>query len=328
MKPLSWCLGLIFSLAIGCTTRPTRVTESVARNRTEMGGLLETVKLTPDTVVFDARTRFDFSMARVPRSISVDWKDYSEREPNQSGWPQADLFAITRKLARMGVQKSTPVVVVGLGKHGRGEEGQFAWLLSYLGVDNVQMIRFDSLKGVHLTTEAPPEELQRKSSDRLLDQDGSGGALQPQEPAAQSVPMWKPDLDDSLIVRREELNQSIEANAAYKQFAYKKRQPLVYRYIDVRSAHEYLIGSSARTSGAIPPFDAINIPWQQFFLDDLRVDSGIGKKIRDIQILPTQRIVVLDEEGISAKAVCMALRALGFKWAGAYAGGYQDFKQN
>lgn len=299
-------------LIVACATKPTVTRETVQRQFLGGPALLKPIQLSEDVVVVDARSSFDFSMARVPRSVQMNWADYSEVEPNLRGWPQRDLFAAARRLARLGIDPSSPVVVLGLGKNGQGEEGRVAWLLAYLGVRDVRFAKFDAVKK-RITTEALP--IARETpEDRLLDEGDSSfasSAKTPSEPPPKASPIWKPEIVSSLIVREPEFKKAVLPDSRVK-------------IIDVRPAKEYLGTQGGMRSKSIPNIEALNVPWKEFFTDDFRPDPEIAPKLQSVNVTPDLRIIVIDNDGVAAAAVTMALRALGFEKAGVYAGGYND----
>ncbi|MBK7892424.1 MAG: hypothetical protein IPJ84_16730 [Bdellovibrionales bacterium] len=96
------------------------------------------------------------------------------------------------------------------------------------------------------------------------------------------------------------------------------------KIIDVRPAKEYLGTQGGMRSKSIPNIEALNVPWKEFFTDDFRPDPEIAPKLQSVNVTPDLRIIVIDNDGVAAAAVTMALRALGFEKAGVYAGGYND----
>lgn len=290
-------LALLFVAA--CTTQPTRVRETPERQMESAAQMLEPIKMTEQTVVIDARPRFDYSMAHIPRSVPLQWSDFTEPEPAQRGVVQNDVFAIARRLARAGIGPDSHVVVVGRGPGGDGEEGRIAWMLAYLGVKRVQFAGIDSFR-VRMTN-----------------------AVEQNPPA--SVPVWKPEPIESLNVTRAEVQFAINKRATLEPAAFSAGdQPVLYRLIDVRPAKDYLGQTGLGARQKIPNMEAVNIPWQQFFTKDLRPNPSMRAELQKIGVLPNQRILVIDQNGVSSAAVTMALRALGYERAGNYAGGLTD----
>lgn len=291
-------VALLFLIA-GCVTKPTKVVETQPRQMEAAEQMLAPIQMTKDTVVVDARPRFDYSTAHIPRSVSLQWSDFTEPEPGQRGIIQNDIFAAARRLARAGIGPDTQVVVVGRGVQGEGEEGRIAWMLAYLGVKRVQFAAMDSFK-VRVTN------------------------LEEQNPPP-SVPIWIPEPIESLNVTRDEVKFAINKKATAEPKAFREGQPpVVYRLVDVRSEHDYMGRAGFGAEKKVPNMEAINIPWTHFFTRDLRPNTGVRDELKRLGIQPGQRVIVLDQNGVASAAVTMALRALGYSLAGNYAGGLQD----
>ncbi|RYZ74495.1 MAG: hypothetical protein EOP05_09195, partial [Proteobacteria bacterium] len=113
--------------------------------------------------------------------------------------------------------------------------------------------------------------------------------------------------------------------AATKPVIYSEGQPARrLKIIDVRSEKAYLGKEGLGAVRHIPNMDALNVPWTQFFTSSLRPNVEIGAKIKAIGITPADRILVVDEAGVSSAAVVMALRAMGFDNAANVSGGLTD----
>jgi thiosulfate/3-mercaptopyruvate sulfurtransferase len=299
----------------GCQSKPTVVRETVSRSFGGSQALLGPIVVDESVVVVDARSSFDYSMARIPRSVSMNWADYSETEPNLRGWPQKDAFAGTRRLARLGIAPDSKVVVLGYGAEGQGEEGRIAWMLAYWGVANVRFGRFGSVKA-RVTTEALPEAAKSSFDD--------GRSMQPPEKPTTAKPIWKPAIVNSLIASREEIQGAIESSANVKPWSFGGGKPKLYRIIDVRSEAEYLGKKGGFRAKAIPNIEALNAPWKEFFTADFRPLAETAQRLASVGILPQHRVIVIDNDGVASAAVTMALRAFGYADAACFAGGYND----
>ncbi len=293
-------LGLIFTLLVvaSCAVKPTATHDNPER---KMRPVPEAaiLKLQTGTVVLDVRSPFEFSTGHVPKSYNIAWDQFSERDPAQHGSLQGDAFAIARKLARMGITPLTNVVVVGKGLSGNGEEGRVAWMLQYLGVKDVRFGSLAAFKG-HLT------------ANDVTDLD-------------QSVPIWKPEISEGLLVPRAEFQAALNHHASVTPMAFRPDQkPQIYRILDVRDEKDYLGKEGFGAAHAVPNFDAINIPWKQFFDPLLRPNYELLPQLKAVGITPDQRLIVIGVEGVTSAAVTMALRAMGYDFAGNEAGGLKD----
>lgn len=292
-----WTLLLLVLVVSACATKETRVGENPNRRMGDMSGVVEPVAITPETVIVDARPQFEYSVSHIPKSVLLRWADFTESEPAQKGILQKDLSGLARRLARYGIAPETPVIVVGRGQDGAGEEGRIAWMLAYLGVKNVRFADIDYFK-VNRTNI-------------------------PDATPLSSVPVWKPNPDESLNVSRSELLAVINRRGVQNPIAWRKGAPeVLYRIIDVREESEYL-GQSG-SSGSVPNMDAINIPWREFFNPLLRPNPEIVAELTAVNITSEHRIIVLGHDGVSSAAVTMALRRLGYPNTGNYSGGLRD----
>lgn len=290
----SLLLTLLFA---ACATAPTKVKQTVERKRDSGAAQLAPIKITPQTIIVDARSAFEYSTAHVPGSVNLLWSSFND--PERPGVLHGDHFALARRLSWMGINPQSHVVVVGNGLGGNGEEGRVAWMLSYLGVSNVQFAELNSLK-FRLTN---------------LEEDNR----------PKSVPIWKPRVVESLAASRDEVIFVVNKKAVHQPVSFKQGSPpVLYRFIDVRSADDYLGREGFGARQKVPNMDAINIPWQEFFHPNMRVKTEMAARLKEVGILPQHRIIVLSEDGVSSGAVTLALRALGYSNSANYAGGLAD----
>lgn len=298
MKAIGSALFVFVLVGVsGCQTHPTKTSLSEQR-AFDLAKGAPPIVISPMTLIVDARPAFDYSTAHVPRSIPISWADYVEAEPAQRGIIQNDTYGAARRLARAGLAPDSQVVVIGAGLQGEGEEGRVAWMLAYLGLSNVQFASLDSLKP-RMTNE--PESHPPKSAD-----------------------VWKPKIVESLDATRDEVLFAINKNASVTPASYKGSAARLIKFIDVRSERAYLGKEGIAALKHVPNMEAINIPWKQFFTANLRPNETTLKQLRAMGFSPTDRIIVLNDDGISSAAVTMALRTYGFANAANYSGGLQD----
>jgi 3-mercaptopyruvate sulfurtransferase SseA len=301
-----WQRGLVLaiscatlSLVSACQNAPTRVRETPSRKFDAAGVMLAPIRIGPETVLIDARSAFEYSVAHVPRSINIQWTDFTELEPESRGVLQIDLSNYSRLLAARGIGPSSQVVVMGRGLGGEGEEGRLAWTLAYLGITNVQFTSIDSFKPRYTNVV--------------------------EENQAKSVPAWKLEPIESLNVTRAELLFAINNLGTTQPISFRSGdRPVIYRIIDVRTANAYLGREGFGAKHKIPNMDATNIPWKEFFDSALHPRIDIAKRLNDVGIKETNRIIVLDDDGLISANATMALRALGFSNAGNYGGGLKE----
>ncbi len=295
-------LFVVLTLA-ACATKPTIAIDSL--DRRDRGAQPETsakdaaLKIGEKTIVIDARPAFQYSMAHIPGAISLRWEDFTEPIPEQSGVLQKDLFAIARRLARLGISPESQVVVVGAGLQGGGEEWRLAWMLRYLGVVDVRALPLEALN-LPLTTQTQ---------------------VLPNE-----VPLWKPTPVDSLLVTRQELLTVINSGGVYRPIPPpgKTEAVKIYKIIDVRSPREYVGKEGLALVSPIPNMEAINIDWKEFFTRDGLPNHEIGERLRQVGIAPENRVIVISEHGLRSSAVTLALSEMGYGDVGNSAGGLRD----
>lgn len=292
-------LAFVAVALAGCQTKPTRISENEERRVALAKAAGKPIEVSQTTIIIDARPAFDYSTAHIPKSIPMTWSDFSEAKAEQRGILQADRFAIARRLARLGINPDSHVVVVGRGLAGNGEEGRIAWMLAYLGVTNVQFAAIETLNPRYVNT------------------------AEAQAPA--SVAMWKPQEQRSLNATKEELLFAVNNRGSANAISYPKTEaPRFFKIIDVRSERAYLGKEGIGAIKNVPNMDGLNIPWPQFFTKGLRPKPDIAAKLKGVGIKPEDRILVLSEDGVSSAAVTMALRALGFENAANVSGGLND----
>lgn len=286
MKNLVWIL-LSVILFTGCQQLPTKVFEQ-SPTQTKAPAQSGEIQITSETVIVDARPAFDYSVSHLNGSLPLRPEDFTQREEKFRGLLESDHFSLARRLARLGIGPDTPVVVVGRGLQGRGEEGRVAWTLKRLGVKNVKFAAIDYFSIPLSSAEAPPRA---------------------------NVPIWKPAGDETLEVSRQVFLPTVTkprtgANA-----------PVI---IDVRPSEEYLGKVSSRQTKPPPDIGAINIPWTEFFRQNGLPNESVKPRLESIGITADRPVYVISNQGIESAAVTMVLREWGFKRAANYSGGYVE----
>lgn len=279
-----FCFGLA-----ACQLVPTKIYET-----TDISGssFLEREAQLPlvvdeNTVVLDARSVFDYSMAHVPQSHHLSWQDFTERGSAEPGQLKINLEKDIRRLARKGIAPDTRIVVVGKGKKGQGEEGRLAWTLLYLGIKNVQTASIDYFKKQLTTTESPQLKNQKN---------------------------WLQPKKKSLLVTENEL----------KSFVTKPTLGNGAFIIDVRSEKEYFEKDKNSEKYKYPGLNEVNIPWPHFITEMGRPNFKIQKQLIDLGVSRDRRIIVISNSGLRSAAVTAVLFSLGFKNVGNFNSGYQS----
>lgn len=123
-----------------------------------------------EVTLLDARGGPRLLHRPLPGAARVRWQDFAEPTTPRRGYLLPDHAEVCRRLAALGVRPDRPAVVVGGGINGWGEEGRVAWMLAYLGVNDVRPVS--------------TEEWDRTRS-RF-------------RPTRDAAPEWVPSLDESL----------------------------------------------------------------------------------------------------------------------------------
>ena len=177
-------LGLILILFIGaCQNLPTRSSNEASLSEKLFGSSEEKLAQFLETkpAILDVRGPLDFSVSHPPHSISVNWRDFSRTGSHERGWLLDDDFAIARRLSLWGIDPDTPVLVLGYGREGHGEEGRIAWMLKYLGVKDVQIAEWKVVRSTIPREENPPR----------------------------NKPIWKPKVKKDYLATSEEFKRDI-----------------------------------------------------------------------------------------------------------------------
>ena len=295
-------LVALILISIGCTMTPTKSSEKSPRifkfNDQDLPAPMRSIPLDQASIILDVRSAFEYSLAHIPSSINLQWDEFSEKDTGYKGKLQSDLFSITTRLARLGIDPDSKVLVVGQGIKGNGEEGRVAWMLTYLGVQQLSFIDISSLKArmINVTQE------QNKSA-----------------------PIWKPKTVDSINCTTKEFLFAINSLGLMNPVSYAGLPPRLYKIIDVRSEAEYLGKQTIEEEAIVTPdVGAINIEWKQFFNKQGLPKKNLKKQLTDINIKPENRILVIDSKGVRSGAATMALLALGFTNAANCASGWRE----
>lgn len=271
---------------VGCAQTPTRV---YTREEYDVQALKDAVRkpirITSNTVILDARPPFEFAVAHLSQSSNVLWTDFADVRGPFPGRLKKDLSDDIRRLSLLGIGPTTPVVVVGQGHQGQGEEGRLAWTLLYLGLKNVQVAELGSLGLRYSNVVLPP----RENSER-----------------------WSPDYKNSILAEKDEVIQA----------ATSKHDGRVH-ILDVRSKNEYF-SKDESLQYVVPDLRALHVEWKEFFTLQGRPDREIRQKLQAIHVGVEDRVIVISNNGVRSAAVTYALLTLGYKKAANFSGGYTE----
>ena len=156
---MRWWGGLfVFSALtlIGCQMQPTKTSETSQRDLVQvLEKAQKPITLTENTVVLDARSEFDYGLNKILNSRHFQWETLADNA--KTGELLRDPRNAALRLSLVGVVPSTPVVIVGNGQAGEGQEGRLAWNLLCLGFHDVQVSDIEAFRhSMTPNSEAPP----------------------------------------------------------------------------------------------------------------------------------------------------------------------------
>ncbi|NQZ01836.1 MAG: hypothetical protein HRT45_14330 [Bdellovibrionales bacterium] len=273
---------------VSCAQKPTRVK---VMKQTPENFLVENarkpVKVTEQTIVVDARKRFDYQMAHYPGAIHLRWESFVNSRAEYPGRIIEEKDRLIQALALKGLHPSKAVIVVGEGPNGDASAGRLAWTLFYLGVPNIQVVGSASL--------------------------GLSSNVQ-QDSQYENAKVWEVPNNIALTASKEEVYAAV--TSAPK--ANKKRAVI----LDVRSQDEYFKKKGFGKKYALPDLGAINIEWTEFYNQQGRPNLQLRNRLSAIGVTPDVQVILISNNGIRASAAHFALAAMGYKNAKTYIDGY------
>lgn len=269
---VSAALFLALSLS-SCQLQPTKVQTTQKREfDLVINKSTKPLTLNEKTVVLDARSAFDYGLNRITGSHHFRYENLAESSQNDE--LMKDRRRLSQRLALLGLVPDTPIVVVGNGPAGDGAEGRLAWTLLYLGFKDVQTASIEMFrKNLTQNITPPPKNA---------------------EPA-------ELETNIAMITRKEDLKR-LAANP-------KERLENHVWIVDVRSEKEYAQQGATKDK---PDVGALNIEWKQFYTAQGRPDPTIRRRMRELGIKDTDRIIMIGQDGARSSAAAYALISLGF----------------
>ena len=272
-------LGL-FLLGACQTPGPTKVFEA-KENREK--GTNQVIK--SQLILVDARPPFLSMMAKPSGALSLQWEDFNQKKSPFEGELEKDLFFHARRLARMGVGPDSEILVLGRGKAGDGEEGRVAWTLRRLGLKKVKFASMETISWSQ-TTAASPEVTE--------------------------VPVWKPELDETLEISRVDAIENI------------RKDPRIW-ILDVNPTTDYLKEGDLFAKMKVVP-KIINVPWTEFLNAKGELEPSVKQKLKEVGLDPSQTVYVMDELGVRSAGTTLLLRDLGYSKAAHWSGGVRELR--
>jgi thiosulfate/3-mercaptopyruvate sulfurtransferase len=295
-------LGVLMAFlaaVVSCQTPPPTKTANQAQIEPEIStsdALHDFLKSKP--VILDARSPLDFSVSHAPGAISVQWQDFAHSEAGFRGILLDDEFSLARRLSLWGIDPETPVLVLGNGPNGKGEEGRVAWMLKYLGVKNV---RISSSKAIRSTIPRPEGSPENKA-------------------------VWKPVVNSEYLVSTQD----------FKKYVFARRIPISKARIMALGLGagnsgaldpEIVVLDVTGTDLGNPWLVSAGVPvkkifWKKFIDDKGQIRPEVVEDLKAQHLSTNNEIFVLSENGESSGEVTFILRELGYQ-AKNFAGGIE-----
>lgn len=271
---------------VACQTSPTRVRETQRRDFEQViAKSQKPIAITENTVVLDARAAFDYGLNRVEGSHHMTWESLAENP--ETGEVLRDRRRLAQRLALFGLTPNTPTIVVGYGPRGEGQEGRLAWTLLYLGFQDVQTAGLELFR----------KNWTNKPSD-----------------SPKNVPPVEIEGNIALVTSKEEFKRLSRDPQGRKESR--------VHIIDVRSEKEYF--SKKSDVSARPDIQALNIEWKEFYSSDGRPNIKMKKKLNQLGIQDSDRVILVSNRGVRSAAAAYALISLGFHRVENFIGGFHS----
>lgn len=115
------------------------------------GELKENFSGSGNTLVVDARRKQEYEAGHIAAAVNICWEDWCEPAPatassimQRPGWwgklAHAGQGHFAQRLTEIGIGSDTRVVVYADGPRSRGRDARIAWMLLYLGVQDVFLV--------------------------------------------------------------------------------------------------------------------------------------------------------------------------------------------
>ncbi len=248
--------------------------------------LNQPILLSDNTVVFDSRPQYDYMMYSVPGAIHLLWEQLVANPKVDNAIVKGDkAFYAARRLARLGVQPDSEVVILGKDELGQASAGRLAWSLLTLGFKNIQVT---SLKSMSKSV-SPFKQRKHKSTK-----------------------VWKPNVNYQFEVSKEEFLASM-----------MKNDPNLI-ILDVRSEKEFKSINIKSFKDMYPQFRSQFIPWTRFYKASGRPNRNLTKELFGLKISYDNEIIVISNNGVRSGSVSYALLAMGFKNVKNFSSGFKS----
>jgi hypothetical protein len=260
-----------FFFFVSCQVKPTTaVSEAGVRlEKQKFSGLVS-----PETVVFDTRSTFDFNLNHVPGSLNLAPEDFVvDRDPMDAA----------RRLSLYGVEVKTPVLVIGIDQ---GKVQDLAWQITRLGVENVETVSLSAFKAV----------------------------VSQAQPVRKNTAIWTPSMQFGILNQKqfqEHLSQQMRnSKDGLFPMSRAREKALQNPALGQALVKKVLVLTTAKINPA--GFDRVTVrefPMGQYFDSDYFLVKKISL---DVQLASFDAVYLLDQSKDS-KGKAMVLKASGAK---------------
>ena len=165
-----WRAIVLIAAVAACAHEPTTLSEadqSVLDRSFQFEQSNRPVKITKDSVILDVRAVFDYETASLPDAVYINPAEFSLHSFYGQD-AQDKATALARRLALMGITPFSHVVVMGYGSKGQGEEGRVALTLLAMGIERVQIVSENAVRGKFTSKPKNPRANQRYWEPRIV----------------------------------------------------------------------------------------------------------------------------------------------------------------
>lgn len=257
--------------------------------------------------VLDARAPLDYGVSHVPGAVNVLWSDFGRPGSRDPGVLDPDHFALARRLALWGITPEKPVLVIGFaGARDQGEAGRVAWMLRFLGVNQVFV-----------------------GSDAVYRGTIPRGVARPR-----NEPSWIPSVRQELEISLPDFLARAAAPQRSGVMTKAKRNALGGMMIPERpTVNRAIIDVRDETENDVIPSEhlkikIVRIPWRSFYLPDGRVRADSKRLLTEQNIGEGYELLVISEDGAKGAAAVFAIESLGWAKVGFVSAGWPGVRRS
>ncbi len=286
--------AIVFSLLIliGCQSQPHRSGTRVGDRAGATPGGTEPLpdwtqtpfETTPETILFDARSSFEYATFHVPGSIPLRCDEVIPKNLRAGKQVEQHYQQLADRVRRYGVEPGRPIIVLGQGAQGESGEYCVALHLYLLGLHRVQVATIDRYRKIW--------------------------SNQVESHIDRNIRFWEPEMNLSLVISGRDMLSEVFNGGTYRSTSGPPSEKMKRTFvIDVRPSRDYLKGAPYEE---IENLQVLNMPWQEFLNVRGQPRAEMKRQLRSVGIQPTSEVYVYGEDPDSSAAVVLALIAFGY----------------